>query len=353
MRHLLITAFVFFAGLNTWALAIDAAKVAECKAQLIKNFCYSDPVTHWAQASDVNFADAVKRFQNRTCLPTPQDKLKVLTDLYDSYPNEIQAVFCEMKKVFLVRGNVDYGALADFYLENPTFKTQENEWGIKTTKFQAKTTGFVIEISEKNRFKGESASDYITRVSQARFGHSVAAQGVSLSLPSAEYNTPYGSNGALATTIIHEIGHVLSRANKTTDVVIKPYTPTEWTSLTWNVDESGFSSKMNADQLLSEIQQKNIDPKEAMQAIEYLKKSGVPSFYGASHPEEEFAESFMFYFFSDYKLKINSQVVYDLNAEMQNNVLLQKKQAIIRDLLKQEKPYDPNRIGVLSGEIEL
>ena len=148
-------------------LNLSTPAFADCQAQLEKAMCYTQPVDHWALDSE-NMARNLRRFQERTCLPMPAQIKQTMIGIYQKYPREIQQAFCEIKKVFIETGDVSYGAMADFYYDPATVKVTQGEWN---ARFSGKPTGYILSISEKNRFKGETNGAYLTRVLQARFGN--------------------------------------------------------------------------------------------------------------------------------------------------------------------------------------
>lgn len=335
-----------------WSLPLQAqsADLAGCEANLKKALCYSDAVTHWAQVSADGFVANVKRYQDRKCLPAPEEKFKTLIDLYGAFPIEIQKSFCEMKRVFLVRGAYEFGAVAEYYFDTTTLKADAGDWSAVIT---ANPTGYILEIGENNRFIGETASDYLSRVFQARFGQQVAKNGLAKDLPLATYNTPFGKNGALATTIVHEIGHMLSRAQRVTDNFFLTRSPTPWTKFSWNFDGSDFSAKEIDADVLYRINSKTLKRSDLRSTMRFLKKSGIPTLYAATSVEEEFAEQFMFNYYDDVKWMLDGEVVLDLQAEFKTNPVFKAKRDFIRKLMSEPEPFSLKKYGAVKGDLQL
>jgi hypothetical protein len=332
-----------------FAASAQAADLAGCEANLKKVLCYTDPVSHWLEAGG-DFVSDLKSFQNRKCLPAPQAQFKVITDVYETLPVEVQKAFCEMKRVYLVRGDVSYGALAEFYFEPTTVKVKKKEWYPEVT---AQPTGYIMEISEKNRLKDETASFYTSRVFQQRFGRNVSKDGLAKDLPISTYTTPFGKQGALATTLIHEIGHMLSRAHRVTDIMFLPATETPWTKLTWSFDGSSFTSKHADDRLQSQIGLKALAHADIKATMKLFKEAGLPTLYAATGVEEEFAELFMVNFYDDLKWTLGNETLLDLKTEMKTNPAFKAKRAFIQKLLSSPKPYSLEKFGTISGELPL
>ncbi|RYZ77498.1 MAG: hypothetical protein EOP05_01570 [Proteobacteria bacterium] len=252
-----------------------AADLAGCEENLKKSLCYADPVTHWALANAENLTDNVKRYQDRACLPAPESVFKKMVDVYRLFPVEVQKSFCEIKRIFIVKGKTDFGAVAEYYFDIKTLKAKTGE---ETSSLSAKPTGYLMEISEQNRFGGETASNYLSRVLQARFGQA-SKNGLAKDLPIATYRTPFGNDGALATTIVHEIGHMLSRAQRVTNSFFETKSETVWTQLSWKFDGSSFTAATIDEDFQQRIRAKELKRADLRSTLRFMKKSAIPTLY--------------------------------------------------------------------------
>lgn len=331
---------------SAWGILAPAygADLAGCQPKLEAALCYSQPLPHWAQDSG-NLLGSIKNYQERKCLPLPVNIKKTLLSVYDQYPREIQQAFCEIKKIFIVSGDVSYGALADYYFDLSTVKIQTGSLG---PRFSGKPIGYVLEVSEKNRFKGESGSAYLTRVLRGRFG---SAGEVSDALPSASYDNPFGTNGALATTIVHEIGHMLGRAQKVTSTYFLPLSEGIWSKLSFKLEDGQYvlrHAPLEYGQLMG-FKMLSLD--HVQPTIDLFRKTGIATLYGGTVPQEDFAEFFMLSFYGNVKWSINGAVVFDLQKEMASNPAFKTKRDYIRRLMSLPAPFSLTNRGVVAGEI--
>jgi hypothetical protein len=320
-----------------------SADLAGCQPQLEAAICYGLPTEHWAMTSE-DLVQNLKSFQERKCRPTPVKIKQTLIDIYQRYPKEIQQAFCAIKKVFITSGDVSFGALADYYFDVSSVKAEETLSG---HFFSGRPVGFVLEISEKNRFKGESASAYVTRVFQARFGK---APKKSPHIPTADYETPFAENGALATTIVHEIGHMLARSHKVTSTYFLPFSESKWSKISFKLDGDYYLRHAN-ENLLMDIKSKLLSDRDVMPITSFLKKSGLATLYGATSPQEDFAEFFMLMYYGNLKWKIGGQTILDFQGELKTNESFKAKAEIIKNLMSLPAPFSLQNRGTVSGEI--
>ncbi len=316
---------------------------ANCQVQLEKAMCYTAPVEHWATDSE-NIPRNLRRFQERTCLPMPANIKQTIIGIYQQYPREIQQAFCEIKKVFIETGDVSYGAMADFYYDPATVKITPTEWN---PRFSGKPTGYILSISEKSRFRGESNSVYLTRVFQARFGN---APDKTL-LPVAVADDTFGTNGALATTIVHEIGHMLHRAQKVTSTYFLPYSEGAWSKLSFKLEFDSYSLKHALAGYEERMGLKMLAAEDVKPTLDLFRKTGIATLYGGMSPQEDFAEFYMFYYYGDLKWDIKGQTAFDLSKEMASNPSFKAKKDLIRKLMTLPSPFSLKNRGTVSGEI--
>lgn len=321
-----------------------AADLANCQPQLEASLCYGPAVEHWASASG-DLVKNLRGYQERKCQPVPAKIKQTLVSVYQQFPQEVQQAFCEIKKVFIVTGDVSYGALADYYFDISTVKSSPGNLG---RRFSGKPIGYVLEVSEKNRFKGESAPAYLTRVFQARFGN--AAPG-SAQLPVAEYDTPFGDDGALGTTIVHEVGHMLGRAQKVTSTYFLPLSEGNWSKITFKLDNGEYNLRYALPGYDGQMKWKLLSESDVQPTLNLFKKSGIASLYGGTSPQEDLAEFFMFHYYGKLKWNIQGQTVFDLQNEMATNPSFKAKEDIIRSLMILPAPFSLKNRGTVSGEI--
>ncbi|MES2526688.1 MAG: hypothetical protein V4598_06355 [Bdellovibrionota bacterium] len=321
-----------------------SADLAGCRPQLEKSLCYSLPVNHWTSDSD-NLVSSLKSWQERKCSTVPANLKQTLLSVYDQYPKEIQKAFCEIKKVFIVSGEVSYGALADYYFDLATVKVQTAEWN---PRFSGKPIGYVLEISEKNRFKGETGAAYFTRVLRARFGNASATPD---QLPLAEYTDPFGTNGALATTIVHELGHMLGRAQKVTSTYFLPLSEGNWSKISFKLDSGSYSLRHALNDYEQRMGMKSLDLNDVQPTFDLFRKSGVATLYGATVPQEDLAEFFMLNYYGNLKWSVGGKIVFDLQKEMATNPAFKAKRDIIQNLMSLPEPFSLKNRGTVAGEI--
>lgn len=321
-----------------------SADLAGCQPQLEKSLCYSQPVEHWTVGSD-DLKKTLKSWQERKCSAVPAGLKKTLISVYNQYPKEIQQAFCEIQKVFIVSGEVSYGALADYYFDLATVKVEATDWN---PKFSGKPTGYVLEISEKNRFKGETAAAYFTRVFQGRFGNAASAKD---KLPTAVYADPFGANGALATTIVHELGHMLGRAHKLTSTYFLPLSEGAWSKIGFKLDGDFYALKHGTADYQQRMGTKILGANDVQSTLDLFRKSGFATLYGATAPQEDLAEFFMFHYYGKLKWSVAGKPVFDLEQEMSKNPAFKAKKDIIQKIMAQPTPFSLKNRGTVSGEI--
>lgn len=340
---------VFFAS-TAQAVRFDARLDAECRARLEKALCYADSVDHWSRNPNPDILRNLKKYQERTCLPLPASHRNDTLEVYRQLPSEVKLAFCEIKKFFIIRGDDDFGARAEYHFDPKAVRIQENDFGM--TQFRGVPNGFVLEISEKHRYLlKETAAQFISRTTQARYGRQVVRDGLSPDLPVAHTRDSYGPRGSLARTVIHEIGHLLSRANRMTDIFFQPISSTPWSDHSWNMDGFSMSPKGAAHEIWERILSRGLSTSDLHQSLEFLTQFGSPSFYGTTNPEEDFAEAFLYYFHRDLQLKIGEKVVFDLAALSEANPRLRRKFRAIRQLLEKDNPYSLKDHGPIGGEL--
>lgn len=335
----MITLFIALFGFSP-AIAAD---LAGCQAKLEKAMCYTQPVEHWAMDSE-NIPRNLRRFQERVCQPMPANIKQTMIEIYQQYPREVQQAFCEIKKVFIETGDVDYGAMADFYYDPATVKVIPGEWN---SRFSGKPTGYILSISEKNRLKGETNGGYLTRVLQARFGN---APNKNL-LPVAVADETFGPNGALAKTIVHEIGHMLHRAQKVVSTYFLPYSEGAWSKLSFKLEFDSYQLKHAPAGYGERMGLKMLAAEDVKPTLDLFKKTGIATLYGGTSPQEDFAEFFMLYYYGDLKWNVQGQTAFDLPKEMANNPSFKAKKEIIRKLMSLPEPFSLKNRGTVSGEI--
>ncbi len=321
-----------------------AADLAGCQPQLEKSLCYSQPIDHWATDSD-NLVRSLKNWQERKCSPVPVPLKQTLLSVYQQYPKEIQKAFCDIKKVFIVSGDVSYGALADYYFDVSSVKVQAGEWN---PRFSGRPIGYVLEISEKNRFKGETGAAYFTRVLRARFGNAGSATD---QLPLAEYNDSFAENGALATTIVHELGHMLGRAQKVTSTYFLPLSEGTWSKFSFKLDGGSYSLKHSMNDYEQRMGLKQLGTEDVQATLELFRKSGTATLYGATVPQEDFAEFFMLSYYGNLKWMIDGKVSFDLQKELATNPAFKAKRDFVKNLMSMPEPFSLKNRGTVSGEI--
>lgn len=316
---------------------------ADCQVQLEKALCYTSPVDHWALDSE-NIPANLRRFQERRCQPMPAKIKQTLVKIYQQYPREVQQAFCEIKKVFIETGDVSYGAMADFYYDPATVKVQQGEWN---ARFSGKPTGYILTISEKNRFKGETNGAYLTRVLQGRFGNASDKK----LLPVAIADDTFGTDGALAKTIVHEIGHMLHRAQKVTSTYFLPLSEGAWSKLSFKLEADSYNLRHAVPGYDERMNYKLLSADDVKPTLDLFRKTGIATLYGGTSPQEDFAEFFMLYYFSDLKWTVQDKTVFDLPKEMATNPAFQTKKEFIRKLMALPAPFSLKNRGTVSGEI--
>jgi hypothetical protein len=322
---------------------LSSPAFADCQVQLEKSLCYTQPVEHWATDSE-NMAQNLRRFQERTCQPMPANIKKTLIEVYQKYPREVQQAFCEIKKIFIESGDVSYGAMADYYFDPATVKVQQGEWN---PRFSGRPTGYILVISEKNRFKGETNSAYLSRVLQARFGNAPDKK----VLPVAVADETFGGNGALAKTIVHEIGHMLHRAQKVTSTYFLPLSEGAWSKLSFKLDFESYRLKHAPAGYEDRMGLKILTALDVKPTIALFKKTGIATLYGGTSPQEDFAEFYMLYYYPDLKWNTQGWTAFDLKTEMANNPAFKAKRDIIRRLMSLPEPFSLKNRGTVQGEI--
>ncbi len=320
-----------------------SADLAGCRPQLEKSLCYSQPMAHWGSDQD-NLLTSLKNWQERKCAPVPANLKQTLISVYEQYPKEIQQAFCEIKKLFIVSGEVSYGALADYYFDVSTVKVHAGEWN---PRFSGKPIGYVMEISEKNRFKGETSPAYFTRVLRARFGNAPNVD----SLPLADFKDSFGANGALATTIVHELGHMLGRAHKVTSTYFLPLSEGAWSKLSFKFDEGGYSLRHASYDYSQKLGLKQLAHEDVPATFDLFRKAGIATLYGATVPQEDLAEFFMLNYYGNLKWMVDGKVAFDLQKEMTTNPAFKAKKDIITRLMSVPQPFSLKNRGTVSGEI--
>ncbi len=321
-----------------------SADLAGCQPQLEKSLCYTQAIEHWVSDPD-NLLSSLKNWQERKCSPVPTHLKQTLLSVYQQYPKEIQQAFCEIKKVFIVSGEVSYGALADYYFDVSSVKVKSGEWN---PTFSGKPIGYVLEISEKNRFKGETGAAYFTRVLRARFGNAGTATN---QLPLAEYKDPFGQNGALATTIVHELGHMLARAHKVTSTYFLPLSESNWSKLSFKLEgDSYFLRHANYD-YGQRMGLKLLATGDVQTTFDLFRKTGIATLYGGTVPQEDFAEFFMLKYYGNLKWMVGGKVAFDLQKEMATNPAFKSKSDMIQKLIALPEPFSLKNRGTVSGEI--
>lgn len=321
-----------------------AADLAGCQPQLEKSLCYGPAIEHWTSDQE-NLASNLRNWQERKCSPVPAALKQTLLTVYQQYPAEIQRAFCEIRKTFIVSGDVSYGALADYYFDLSTVKVQSGEWN---PRFSGKPVGYVLEISEKNRFKGETAQAYFTRVLQARFGNAGSA---TQQLPVADFKDSFGANGALATTIVHELGHMLGRAQKVTSTYFLPLSEGAWSKISFKLDGESYVLRHASVDYGQRMGMKILGTQDVQPTIDFFRKAGMGTLYGATVPQEDFAEFFMLYFYGNLKWLVGNKTVFDLQKEMAGNSVFKSKRDIIAKLMAMPEPFSLKTRGTVSGEI--
>lgn len=289
-------------------------------------------------------AQNLQSFQERVCRPMPANIKKTLLSVYQQYPREVQQAFCEIKKVFIESGDVSYGAMADFYFDPATVKVKQGDWNVR---FSGKPTGYILSISEKNRFKGESNPAYLTRVLQARFGNATDKQ----LLPIALADDSFGTNGALATTIVHEIGHMLHRAQKITSTYFLPLSEGAWSKLSFKLEDGSYNLRHGIPGYGQRMSYKMLAENDVKPTLELFKKTGIATLYGGTSPQEDFAEFYMFYYYPGLKWKVQGKLAFDLQTEMMNNPAFKAKRDIMRKLMSLPEPFSLKNRGTVQGEI--
>lgn len=347
-----LLAVVFSAQVQAQAQVFELSpgRATECRAQLRKSICYSEPTRHWAEAGSDSVKDALVKYQNRTCDPVPEEYVKALLGLFDSYPDAVKAAFCEIKRVFVVKGDVDYGARAEYFFNEEGLRAIPNSLG--TVAFRGTPTGYILEISEKNRLKSkEESGQKETRVVQARYGRNIRAEGVSNQLPVVRHETPFGDSGALAMTIVHEIGHMLSRAHRATSLFFSPVKSTPWTDLSWMaLDDVRFIPRRGDVELWQRVVTKKVSPSEVTDAQSLLKTVGFASYYAASNPEEDFAETFMLNFYDNFAISVAGTDVLDFKRDVEMDPILKAKRNYVRGLINSSSnPYGLSGFGEVGG----
>jgi hypothetical protein len=336
----------FATALAAFALSSQAfsADLAGCRPQLEKALCYSETVANWASADDLTVG--LKASQERSCLTMPESIRQTMLSVYDQYPKLIQQAFCEIKKVFIIRGDVSYGAQADYYYDLSTVKIEQGDWN---PTFHAKPIGYVLEISEKNRFKQETASAYVTRVLQARFGN---ASGLTADLPVGEYETPFGTDGALGTTIVHELGHMLGRAQRLTSTYFHPFSESVWSKITFSLNDGAYSPKEVTFEFYNRIGLKSLGVADVPYVLDFFRSGGLSTLYGASNPQEDFAEFFMLSQYPKLKWKVRDGVAFDFQKELASNPVFKAKADIVRKAMSLPEPFSLKNRGLVGGEVE-
>jgi hypothetical protein len=319
-----------------------SADLAGCLPKLEAALCYTHVQEHWATDQD-NILKNLKSYQERKCQPMPSSIKQTLLSLYDKYPREIQSAFCDIKKVFIVSGDVSYGAMADYYFDISTVKVKAGDWD---PHFTGKPTGYILEISEKNRFKNETASAYSTRVLRARFGNAANVD----QLPSATYEDSFGEKGALGTTIVHEIGHMLGRAQKVTSTYFLPLSEGAWSKLSFKLEEGDYVLRHEAVGWGQLLAMKMLSAEDVQPVFNLFRKSGFASLYGATVPQEDFAEFFMLSYYGNLKWTIGGEVVFDLQKEMATNPAFKTKREMIRKMMSLPAPFSL-KDRTVSGQI--
>lgn len=337
MKYLLLALF----AVTSSAFAVD---LAGCRPQLERSLCYTPATEHWAELSPITLKN-LRRYQERTCQKMPAAIKQTMIDLYEKYPREIQQAFCEIKNVFIVSGDVSYGARAEYFFDAATVKLGRGNLG---TTFAGKPTGYILEISEKNRFKGETNSGYLTRVLQARFGN---ANPATTALPVAEANDSAGPHGALDKTIVHELGHLLGRAQKVTSTYFLPFSEGAWSKISFKLEDGAFRLRHAAPGYEDMMGFKLLSADDVAPTFELFRKSGIATLYGGTSPQEDFAEFFMLHYYPELRWKLNGRVEFDLGLEMAASPAFRAKREIIINLMKLPEPFSLKNRGTVQGQI--
>lgn len=304
-----------------------------CRKAIEERLCYTSDTEHWLAYVGPYKSNALKAFQNRSCSPVPSYRRSELLEVYDALPAQVKQAFCHVQKVFLVRDAEDYGARASYSYDDSTIRFKTTG---RSVNFQGKSNGFILEISEPARFKKESGEEFKARVSYARFldKASIAKElTFEWEIPSIK-----NSSQALATTIVHEVGHFLSRASGLY-LKMSEGKATEWSNFSWSNGTGSFAPRREADFLTwYSIQSKSISKHEIKSVTEFLLRTGEASLYSLDNPDESFAEHFMYHFYPAFRMLHDGRVVLDVEKEYAKpSSALRRKRAYIEGLLKRKQ----------------
>jgi hypothetical protein len=336
-RLFLITLSLMLVGqvlvMPAHAVELGAKKDAQCRAQIGKVICRAAALGDYS--SSQTWDEQQSAYQDRKCLETSERELKILLHIYDTSPAEVRIAFCHIEKIYLVPGEVSFGARSGYYYPNPTPLSSN-----KVFKFTKAAIGFVLEISLKYRFTiVETSSQYNTRIVQTQFGQNVAKNGIINSLPRSEYLLEGHQYLTLRETVVHEIGHMLSFANNY--VSFPRAGNNSWAEIGWTLmNEESLDPYFTPKTANLELWKKHIYAEaDIPAAFTMLREAGAATFYGISDPNEDAAESFLRLIIPGNKYYLGDKLVYDWDVDLQSNEIAKAKLAFLRGVL--ESRADP------------
>jgi hypothetical protein len=263
--------------------------LGSCRSNVIKSTCLVKKGSQFNRESKLQH---YKNYLNSTCENGTKVYAKKILELYDSLPKPAQSAFCYIKKIFIVSGDVSYGAkaLSAYDLRNLIYDKN------KPDKVGLRQNGFILEISQKHRLENyERIDEMFNRHNHRRFGIKLSkASKYHPAIPKAKYKGD-DMRSSLYYSVIHEIGHFLE--DSTSSAVSHNYKDkiltitSNWTTQDWDAE---WNPKWNFPKFsikkYSLLAKDKNEVASADNVFTTLLSSPFISFYSLVNPSEDFAD---------------------------------------------------------------
>jgi hypothetical protein len=277
----------------------------------------------YQQNYDVPFYEDLANEMKQECLTESSKYAKKLEKIFNDLPEHPKNAFCDIRKIFIVPGEVDYGGGAkQLYRASPS--------SFNSDMLNIETDGYLLYLSKDYRFdNNESEEEYATRILKSNLNNNEDIN--TLQVVRTGTNKKYSS---LYITIIHEIGHFIDFKNSITgqtyyDVesntdVIDSF----WDKLSWELEENKEDGRLVH---IPRIEH-SIDSGDWYQQLVSFRDSDFISFYAMSDPREDFAEQYLEYHLEGHKeVLLNGELIFSYKDRPSS--ILKKKAQIIQDIL--------------------
>lgn len=289
-----------------------------CLATTSLNKGFETPL--WERDPILGVREYLRNIQETPCTPATEQMAQDFVSAYDELPELPKKLLCGIRRV-LVTTEDQFGAAVSTVYDPESVKivaTEPYQDQFLLHTFEVRAVGTDLWINAERFTPVRSQESWLTE-----HLHFIFTTGPG-ELP--EFKLKETTLTSLASTLVHEMGHVLEASN--------PRYTGFW-SYSFVKDAQGYPVVKSPDDPVLKgaiLKQPSLTPEETPRAVDFLKRNSLVSYYAAVSPSEDFADTFAYIYQPETVINYQGRKIWDGRELEKTDAVLAAKLAYIRQM---------------------